>query len=171
VAVSLDGFIAGPKGEYDWITQDPSFDFAAFFRNFDTLLMGRRTFELVQKSGKTMPGMQTVVFSRTLAPSDKGGVTVTANVKETLTALKTKPGKDIWLFGGGELFRSLLDARLVDTIEIAVMPILLSQGIPVLPAGDRSPLLKLCSSSVLPNEIVRLTYAVRQGKNLSRKLK
>jgi len=165
VAVSLDGFIAGPKGEYDWITRDSSVDLAAFFREFDTLLMGRRTFELVQKSQKTMPGMQVVVFSRTLTPGNKSGVTISDNLKETVAALKAKAGKDIWLFGGGELFRSLLDAHLVDTVEVAVMPVLLSQGVPVLPAGVRSPSLKLIDSSALPSGIVRLTYTVRRAKN------
>ena len=133
VDMSLDGFIAGPNGEFDWIVMDPTFDFAALFGEFDTLLMGRRTFDLVrQSSAKTMAGMQTVVFSRTLSPSNYPGVTISANLAETVSALKAKPGKDIWLFGGGELFRSLLDVNLVDTIEVAVMPILLSQGVPLL---------------------------------------
>lgn len=162
VAMSLDGFIAGPNGEFDWIVMDPAVDFAALFREFDTLLMGRRTFELVrQSSAKTMTGMPTVVFSRTLNPSDYPGVTITENLAETVSALKAKPGKDLWLFGGGELFRSLLDVNLVDTIEVAVMPILLSQGIPLLPAGARSPSLRLSDSKTLPSGIVMLTYALQ----------
>jgi dihydrofolate reductase len=162
--MSLDGFIAGPNGEFDWIVMDPTFDFAALFGEFDTLLMGRRTFDLVrQSSAKTMAGMQTVVFSRTLSPSNYPGVTISANLAETVSALKAKPGKDIWLFGGGELFRSLLDAKLVDTIEVAVMPILLSQGIPLLPAGARSPSLRLSESKTLPSGIVMLTYALHDG--------
>lgn len=164
VAMSLDGFIAGPNGEFDWIVMDPTFDFPALFREFDTLLMGRRTFDLVrQSSAKTMAGMQTVVFSRTLSPTDYPGVTITANLVETVSALKAKPGKDIWLFGGGELFRSMLDANLVDTIEVAVMPILLSQGIPLLPAGTRSPSLRLSDSKTLPSGIVMLTYALHHS--------
>jgi dihydrofolate reductase len=159
--MSLDGFIAGPNGEFDWIVMDPAFDFAALFREFDTLLMGRRTFELVRQSpAKKMTGMQTVVFSRTLSQSNYLDVTITANLAETVSALKAKPGKDLWLFGGGELFRSLLDANLVDTIEVAVMPILLSQGIPLLPAGARSPSLRLSDSKTLPSGIVMLTYAL-----------
>jgi dihydrofolate reductase len=162
--MSLDGFIAGPNGEFDWIVMDPTFDFAALFREFDTLLMGRRTFDLVrQSSAKTMAEMQTVVFSRTLSPTDYPGVTIAANLVETVSALKAKPGKDIWLFGGGELFRSMLDANLVDTIEVAVMPILLSQGIPLLPAGARSPSLRLSDSKTLPSGIVMLTYALHHS--------
>src|SRR5215217_1680370 len=104
VACSLDGYIAGPNGEYDWIVMDPEIDFEAVFSQFDTLLMGRRTFEVV---GRGSPGMKTFVFSRSLRQEDYPGVTIVSeHVKETLDDLRAQPGKDIWLFGGGELFRS-----------------------------------------------------------------
>jgi dihydrofolate reductase len=164
VAMSLEGFIAGPKGEFDWIIMDPTIDFAALFKEFDTAVMGRRTFEMVRESGAgPMEGMQTVVFSRTLRPGDYPGVTIASDAVGTVTALKAKSGKDIWLFGGGELFRSLLDAHLVDRIEVAVVPILLSQGVPLLPAGARSPSLRLIESKTLPTGIVSLTYALAEG--------
>ena len=68
VAMSLDGFIAGPQGEFDWIIVDPTHDFEAYFKQFDTFLLGRRTFELTRQAGAPgMPaGTQTIVFSRTL---------------------------------------------------------------------------------------------------------
>lgn len=162
VAMSLDGFIAGPNGEYDWIIMDPAIDFAAFFKEFDTLVMGRHTFEVAgQGSGGAMPGMKAIVCSRTLRASDYPDVTITADAAETVSALKAQPGKDIWLFGGGGLFRSLLDAQLVDTIEVGVIPILLSQGVPLLPAGQRSPVLRLTDSKTLPSGIVGLSYALQ----------
>jgi dihydrofolate reductase len=164
VAMSLDGFIAGPNGEFDWIVMDPTIDFAAFFKEFDTVLMGRRTFEVVRQGGAgPMEGMQTIVFSRSLRPSDHPTVTISSDVTKTVAALKAKPGKDIWLFGGGSLFRSLLDANLVDLIEVAVVPILLSQGVPLLPAGARSPSLRLIGSKTFPSGIVSLTYALHDG--------
>src|SRR5258708_3977060 len=124
--MSLDGFIAGAKGEYDWIIMDPTIDFTALFKEFDIALMGRKTFEMAQQGpGATMPGIKTSVCSRTLLTRDFPNATITADASVTVAGLKTKPGKDIWLFGGSILFRSLLDTRLVDTIEVSVMPILL----------------------------------------------
>lgn len=163
VATSLDGYIAGPKGEADWIIMDPEIDFNAIFKQFDTLLVGRRTFESMgQGSGGAMPGMKTFVFSRTLQQSNHPKVTIVSEKwKEKLTALRKQPGKDIWLFGGGELFRSLAEAKLVDTVELAVVPVLLGGGIPLLPPSTKRIKLKLTGHKVYKTGIVSLEYSVR----------
>src|SRR6185503_8291242 len=110
VAVSMDGLIAGPDGEFDWIIMDPSFDFEGLIKEFDTFLMGRRTFEFTRKGGgATMGGTRTIVCSKKLRPSDYPKITITDDAASTVRALKAKKGKDIWLFGGGSIFRSLLD--------------------------------------------------------------
>ena len=139
--MSLDSYIAGPKGEYDWIVHDPDIDFGAMFAQFDTFLMGRRTFELTLKAGAPKhPGMTTVVFSRTLRQKDHPDVTIVSDDwRDTVTALKERPGKDIWLFGGGSLFRTLLDAGFVDGVDVAIMPVLVGGGIPFLePPAQRA---------------------------------
>jgi dihydrofolate reductase len=163
VAVSLDGFIAGPNGEYDWIVMDTSIDFAALYREFDTVVMGRKTYEIATAQGGqgAIPGIDVVVFSRTLPEAAHPGVRILNDDPiEVVTALKAKPGRDIWLFGGGVLFRSLLDAGLVDTVEVAVMPVLLGSGIPLLPPGAATRLV-LSDKKILPaSGIVALAYSV-----------
>src|SRR5512132_1472196 len=113
VAASLDGFIAGPNGEYDWIVPDPTIDFGALFAQFDTWVMGRRTNELVLAQGPNDPLRRKRLFvaSRTLKPSEHPSVTLMSeDVAGTVSALKNEASdKDIWLFGGGVLFRTLLD--------------------------------------------------------------
>lgn len=135
-AMSLDGYIAGPSGEYDWIVMDPNYDFAEYLSQFDTFLIGRKTFETMKQMGsdiQSMPGTQNVVFSRTLRPADYPHVVMSDDAVRFVTELRARPGKDIALFGGGELFRSLLEAGLVDRVEISLVPILLGGGIPLLP--------------------------------------
>ena len=134
VAMSLDGYIAGPHGESDWIARDPEFDFRTHFAQFDTVLVGRRTFEAMRRQGRgSIEGMKTFVFSRTLNPAEFPDVTVSSEPAAWISTLKAATGKDIWLFGGGSLFCSLLEMGLVDSVEIALMPVLLGSGLPLTP--------------------------------------
>ncbi|HVS14521.1 MAG TPA: dihydrofolate reductase family protein [Thermoanaerobaculia bacterium] len=141
-AVSLDGFIAGPNAEYDWIVMDPDIDFAALMARFDTFLIGRKTFEVMQRmadAAPPAPGIAQIVFSRTLRPDDCPQATLSDDAERVVAELRTKSGKDIALFGGGELFRSLLAAGLVDEVSVSVVPVLLGGGIPLLPPpADRA---------------------------------
>lgn len=162
VAMSLDGFIAGPNGEYDWIPMDPEIDFAELFRGFDTVLMGRRSYEAALAQGQVgMPGMRAIVFSRSLRQEEHPGVTISRSPSATLRELRAVPGKDLWLFGGGELFRSFLEAGLVDQLEIAIVPVLLGAGLPLLPGSALHTKLSLVSHRVYEaSGIVLHTYAV-----------
>ena len=134
-AMSLDGYIAGPDDEYDWIGVDPYIDFEELFRQFDTFLLGRRTFEVTGDPGASaQSGTRTFVFSRTLSQDDYENVTIVGdNWAEVVRSLREEPGGDIWLFGGGELFRSLCEEGLVDTVEVSIVPVLLGGGIPLVP--------------------------------------
>ena len=108
-----------------------------------------------------MPGIQSYVFSRTLSPADCPGVTVSSDPKGTVDALKARPGKDLWLFGGGSLFRSFLQLGLVDSVEVAIIPVLLGEGIPLLPPPASLSKLKLVKHRVYEKTgTVSLEYAI-----------
>ncbi len=164
VAMSLDGFIAGPKGENDWIVMDPEIDFRALMSSFDTILMGRKTYEASRGQGGGgggMPGINAYVFSRSLKQKDCPGVTVSAKAREMIADIKATPGKDLWLFGGGGLFRSLLEQGLVDGLEVTVVPVLLGGGVKLLPEPYDVHKLKLTKHRVYGKTgTVSLEYAV-----------
>lgn len=164
VAVSLDGFIARKDGTYDWIVMDPAIDFTAMFREFDAAVMGRKTYQVVgAMGGDWLPGNATV-FSRTLPPETSAKLTITNDDPVAVVrAMKTAPGGDIWLYGGGELFRTLLAASLVDTVEVAVIPVLLGDGIPLLPPGGETTLILADQRILKASGIVLLAYQVPGG--------
>jgi dihydrofolate reductase len=149
VVMSLDGYIAGPRGEADWIVGDPTVDLAEFFKafyaQFDIAIMGRRTYELV---GRGIDGMRTLVLSRTLSPIDCKGVTVVSDGITELAKLRAEGGRDMWLFGGGKLFGSLASAGLVNSVELGVMPVLLGGGTPVISGIAERLKLKLIHSEL-----------------------
>jgi dihydrofolate reductase len=125
------------------------------FKQFDTIVAGRGTFEPMAAAGRTsMPGMKTIVVSKTLRSEDHPDVVIVPGI-EALTDLKASPGKDIWLFGGGKLFRSLAEAGMVDTVEVSVMPILLGDGVPLAPNLSKWINLSLVNHKSIRRELFR----------------
>ena len=164
VACSLDGYIAGPDGEFDWIVADPDIDFAALWAQYDTLLMGRKTFAAMPEGDGT-PGISVYVFSNSLEQEKVRNATVVRSddIAATIKQIRAKPGKDIWLYGGGELFRTLWDLGEVDTVEPAIVPILLGDGVPFLPTPAQRRKLELRSHRLYKKSgIVLLEYDVRK---------
>lgn len=163
VACSLDGFIAGPDDSFDWITPEPAFDFDALYAQFDTLLMGRRTYEIVRGMGEYFRGKQVVVASRSLRPDDHPEVEVVGeDLEARIRELRAQPGRDIWLYGGGDLFAQLLAWDLVDTVEPAIIPVLLGGGVPFLPAPAVHRRLTLTGHQTFPSGMVLLEYEVQK---------
>ena len=169
VASSLDGFIAAEDGSYDWIPMDPAIDFGALFAQFDTLLMGRKTYEtmLAYEGGvndQGVYGKETVVFSRTLEQAAHPSVTIErGDIAAVVARLRAESGrKDIWIFGGGDLFRQCIDLGLVDSVEVAVVPVMLGSGIPLLPKGGRVTMTLTGHRTYEGSGTVLLEYAVRR---------
>lgn len=134
VAASLDGYIAGLDGEFDWIPMDPEIDFAAMYAGFGGLVMGRRSYEVyVETGGGEGPALPVYVYSRTLPEGERDGATFARDAVSHVRKLKETPGKPLWLWGGGDLFRQLAEAGLVDGVEVAIVPVLLGRGLPLLP--------------------------------------
>ena len=167
VAASLDGYIADANGGFDWIPHDPTVDFAALFDPIDTVIMGRRTFDVMQAQSEPAwkPGTRVYVVSRTLAPEAAPGVTIVReNPVDIASSLRHETGSgEIWLFGGGQLFATLLAGRQVDAVEVAVVPVLLGAGIPLLASGVDRTALTLTRSHVYPSGIVMLYYSVPEA--------
>ncbi len=165
VACSLDGYIADSDGKTGWIVDEPGIDFGALFDQFDTLLMGRLTYESLVKDADGFWGKKVFVFSHTLRQEEHPLVTVVSSGAESmLKQMRSLPGKDIWLFGGGQLFQSLLALDCVDTIEPAIIPVVLGRGRPLLPTPAVQRKLSLTSQRVFSSGIVWLEYAVHSSE-------
>ena len=138
-ATSIDGFIEGPNGEYDWIIHDKEQykRLAEQWKKIDAMFYGRKTYETVLKNpykGKNNPfaHMKHYVFSQTLQKVESDFILVSGDLKKEVEKLKNQPGKDIAVFGGAELLSSLLNLDLVDELILAICPILLGKGKPFL---------------------------------------
>lgn len=163
VAMSLDGYIAGPNREYDWIVSDPEVDkaLAEAWSRFDGFLMGRLTWEVVQKNLGTnaFAGKELVVASRTL-PATPGVRIVPDLTRAVLDELKAQGGGDIWLFGGGNLFRHVLALGAVDRLSLGIIPVLLGGSVPLLPPPPLQTRLRLRNHRVFPSGIALMDYDV-----------
>jgi dihydrofolate reductase len=165
VAASLDGYVASENGSFDWIPDDAEVDFASIFARIDTVLLGRKSYEVAREMGGEpawSPGTRVFVFSSTLSPADHPEITVVADhAVERVRALREEPGNgEIWLFGGGELFRTLLAGGQVDRVEVTIVPVLLGSGTPLLAPRAPQTQLTLLASQRYPSGMVGLTYDV-----------
>lgn len=176
VANSLDNFIARPDGGVEWLFIDGTdYGMAEFFRSIDCMLLGRKTYEVAighnqprrksrqsKKKASLSSGMKSYVFSRTLKAGPEDDFTVISeNAGAFVRKLKSEPGKDIWLMGGGELAGSLLTERVVDELSLNIHPVLLGKGVPLFQGLSSQLNLELVSTKAYPNGCVQVEYQVR----------
>ena len=129
LAVSLDGFIEGPSGEYDWCFTDQDYGMSKFLNRIDTIFFGRKSYEILLSAEKNpYPGKKKYVFSRTRKSAAGGTEIISGFIEGRIKEIKNTEGKDIWLFGGAELISALLNAGLIDEMQLAVHPIILGGG-------------------------------------------
>ena len=164
VAMSLDGYIAREDGSYDWIPMDPAIDWGSFMDRFDVVLMGRKTYESTPESGQSsFKDMDVYVFSQSILHDRvEGAHLVSGDAVAAVRQLRSESRKDIWLMGGGELFRTLLDTGQVNIVEVAIVPVILGGGIPFAPPSTTETQLVLLDMARYPSGIVILRYEVVQ---------
>jgi dihydrofolate reductase len=165
-ANSLDNYLARPDHAVDWLLwgDEAAAVMADYWKAIDTVLMGRKTYEVALRSGHGggYPGVTTYVFSRTLPAGPHGGATIiSADAVEFVRELKGQPGKDICLMGGGELARPLFDAGLIDEIGFNIHPVLLGSGIPLFHPMGRQIDLELQECRAFKNGCVLVRYRVK----------
>jgi dihydrofolate reductase len=166
LAVSLDGFIEGPNGEYDWCFIDQDYGLSGLFKRVDTAFIGRKTYEMTlamgQNNGGGFPKLKEYIFSNTLEKVKDGATLVRGDIKAEVLKIKKEEGKDIWLFGGGGLTTSLMNLGMVDEFSLAVHPILLGGGKRLFKdIKNRVPLM-LLDTKTYSTGLVSLTYSLKQ---------
>jgi dihydrofolate reductase len=167
-ANSLDNYFARPDHAVDWLLwcDEAAAVTADYWKTIDTVLMGRKTYEVALRSGPkaaNYPGITTYVFSRTLKEGPATGATIiSTDAADFVRELKRQDGKDICLMGGGELARPLFEAGLIDEIGLNIHPVLLGSGIPLFHAMSRQIDLELRECRAFKNGCVYVTYRVKR---------
>jgi dihydrofolate reductase len=158
LAVSLDGFIEGPNGEYDWCFTDQDYGMKALLKRIDTIFFGRKSYQLLCSTEKNpYPAMAKYLFSNSLKSLD-GGILVNGDVEHRVREIKNQKGKDVWLYCGAQLTNNLLRLNLIDEIQLAVHPLLLGNGRPLFGNLDERVSFILIDVKTYSTGLVQLFY-------------
>lgn len=164
IAVSLDGMIARPDGSFDWLEGYPpeDFGFEAFMAEVDAILMGRATYDAVRAMGEwPYPGKPTtVVTSRALEDPPPGVEARPGPLEAVAAGIEARGPRRVWVEGGGQLLRGMIATGRLDLLEVAVIPVVLGQGIPLFPPGTPETRLALRHCEARAGGALHLVYAV-----------
>ena len=167
-ACSLDNFIARKDDSVDWLlwNKEAGEIMRDYWKTIDTIIMGRRTYEVAARSGSKgggFSGVKTYIFSRTMKKASTKKVTfVSEDAASFVRRLKDEDGKDICVLGGGVLAKSLFEAGLIDEIGLNIHPVLLGSGIPLFYEMPRQIDLELVKCQQLSNGCVVVTYRTKR---------
>jgi dihydrofolate reductase len=164
VANSLDNYIARKDGSVDWImhSDDTSSSLAELWNTIDTVLWGRKTYDLVKGRMPHYKGVKNYVFSRTLKESvDKDVELINGDAIEFVRSLKNQEGRGIFVMGGGEFAKSLFEAELIDEVGMNIHPVLLGSGIPLFHETKGQINLELVECKAASNGCVLVSYRVK----------
>lgn len=163
VAVSLDGYIEGPNGEFDWCFTDQDYGMTDFLNRVDAIFFGRKSYELVLKMEReAYRDKMKYVFSKTLKHIEGKTQLISRNVEEKVNTIKNQKGKDIWLFGGAGLISSFMNYGLVDELQLAVHPLLLGAGKSLFEGIKERIAFKLADTRTYSTGLVQLFYELKR---------
>ncbi|MFJ7753955.1 dihydrofolate reductase family protein [Peribacillus muralis] len=141
IGTSIDGFIANNDGTLEWLEStevegDPGYE--SLLDRIDTVVMGKGTYDVIRGFDMNYPysEYESYVFSKSVSGSDEYASFINEDIKTFIKNIKQKPGKDIWLIGGGNLAHEFFKENLIDEFQLAISPIILGEGIPLYIGGD-----------------------------------
>ena len=172
LGISLDGYIARPKGEVDFLFMPKDYSMGPFFKTVDTAIMGRKTYEVGKSMGGDFSygGIKSYVMTRTLPPGEREGIIFTRkSATELVREIRKSPGKNIWMMGGGELAREFLREDLIDELYIGVVPTLIGEGIPLFPPGFPQREFSLLENKTYSRGLIAVRYGRVRKKSRRKK--
>jgi dihydrofolate reductase len=159
LAMSLDGFIEGPNGEYDWCLADQDYGMTDFLNNADAIFLGRKSYEILMNAGPDLfATLKMYVFSDTLTTVPGNSEIIrSADFKQRVEEIRHQPGGNIWLFGGAQLVSAFIEQRQINEFILSVHPVILGAGKPLFIVKDRTQLMFL-GSEQFSSGLVQLRY-------------
>ena len=163
VAVSLDGFIEGPAGEYDWCFNDQDYGMTAFFEETDAIFIGRKSYDLVSAEPGMFAGKKMYVFSDTLLPGKNEDIEVipSANFAHAVEGIMNEAGGNIWLFGGASLVSAFVQKNWITEMLLSIHPVILGSGKPLFQNVKERITLQVVGQQVYDSGLVQIRYAAK----------